>query len=71
MSRGATAQGYQVTGFVKNLGDGRVQLVAEGPPGELAGFLAEIESTFHGYIGQVRGTSKPATGEFSSFDIRF
>ena len=37
------AAGLRVTGYVQNLSDGRVLLVAEGPPGELDRLLAAID----------------------------
>ena len=36
------AQGYAVTGFVRNLSDGRVELVAEGNPAIVEAFLNEV-----------------------------
>jgi acylphosphatase len=39
------AQGYDVTGRVRNLPDGRVELVAEGEEKELCAFLQGIEES--------------------------
>ena len=39
------ARGYHVAGWVKNLDDGRVELVAEGNTEALDGLLSEIEQT--------------------------
>ncbi len=36
------AAGYEVTGWVRNLPDGRVELQAGGDPGELEQFVAAI-----------------------------
>jgi acylphosphatase len=62
---------FRVTGFVKNLPDGGVQLVAEGPPEEIAGLLAAVREALGRYIADARETSGEATGRFRGFDIRF
>jgi acylphosphatase len=61
---------YQVTGFVRNLSDGRVELVAEGPRQEIDRLLAAVREEFGHYIHDVDERSGPATGEFSCFEIR-
>ncbi len=63
------AQGYAVTGFVTNLPDRRVQLVAEGSPDEIDRFLLAIRERMDANIKDATVTSGPATGEFSSFEI--
>jgi acylphosphatase len=64
------AYGYQVTGYVCNLPDGRVELVAEGDRINLDAFLAEVRDRFFNYIRDERRDSQPATGEYSGFEIR-
>ena len=44
------AKGFEVTGFVYNLADGRVQLYAEGTEDEVLAFQAEVESDLKSYI---------------------
>ncbi len=45
------AQGYDVSGLVRNLPDGRVELQLSGDPEEVRGFLSEIrESALAGHI---------------------
>jgi len=63
------ARGYPVTGWVKNLPDGRVLLTAEGERKDLDALIAEIESEMGGYVTRVEKTFLPATGEFSRFSI--
>ncbi len=63
------AQSFAVTGFVKNLEDGRVQLVAEGQPQELDRLLAAVAERLSDYIRQAAVSSGPATGEFRTFEI--
>jgi acylphosphatase len=44
------AQDFAVSGFVKNLSDGRVQVVAEGTRGELTAFVRQIEQAMRDHI---------------------
>ncbi|MFN0019387.1 MAG: acylphosphatase [Pirellulaceae bacterium] len=62
------ARAFQVTGFVRNLPDGRVQLVAEGERGEVERLLAEIAGSMSGNIRQAEVIENPATGEFTDFE---
>ena len=65
------AQQFEVTGFVRNLPDGRVELVAEGTGPELNRFVDEIETTMARNISEAATTDGPATGEFASFTIAY
>jgi acylphosphatase len=65
------ARRYQITGFVRNLPDRRVQVVVEGPRGEIGGFLDELARAMSGYIQDVVVDKAPSTGEYSGFEIRF
>ena len=62
------ARGFAVTGFVRNLPDGRVQLVVEGNRGEVERLLAEIADSMSGNIRQTELAESPATGEFTAFE---
>ena len=62
------AGGFRVTGFVRNLPDGRVHLVAEGERGELERFLAAIADSMQGNIRHAETVVNPATGEYQSFE---
>jgi acylphosphatase len=64
------ARGYDVAGYVKNLPDGRVELVAEGDVTELEEFLKEIEvSHLAPFIRSKQVDWADATGEFRTFSI--
>lgn len=64
------AQQFAATGWVRNLPDRRVQLVAEGEPAELDRFLAAISERMSDYIHSVQVSHEPATGEYSAFEIQ-
>lgn len=65
------AEGFQVTGYVRNRSDGGVDVVAEGHAEELARFLDAVEVAMAGCIRERKRADSPATGEFSDFSVRF
>jgi acylphosphatase len=67
----SAAQSLGVTGWAKNLEDGRVEVACEGEGPALNKFLDKIKDVFGRYIRDVRIEPEQATGEFEGFDIRF
>ena len=63
------ARRFAVTGFVRNLPDGRVQLVAEGEAAEIERLLEAIDESMAGNIVSAPRMVLPATGEFAAFSI--
>jgi acylphosphatase len=61
---------FPVTGYVQNLSDGRVLLVAEGGQDDLDRFLAAVGAEMGRHIDEVQVNILPATGEFTQFAIR-
>lgn len=64
------ACGFAVTGFVRNLPDGRVELVVEGSRADVQKLLSDVGDAMEGHIRQTNSTEAAATGEFASFEIR-
>jgi acylphosphatase len=60
-----------VAGWIKNLGDGRVEVVAEAKEEVLKEFLERINGYFSRYIQDVDIKWLEASGEFKEFGIRF
>jgi acylphosphatase len=64
------ASRYPVTGFVENLPDGRVHLIAEGDRDNLEEFLHDIKAAMSANIGRQLVDKLAASGEFTGFEIR-
>ena len=66
----SVARGFEVTGTVKNLDDGRVELVAEGDQAELEAFAQAIQDSGLGsLIRQAQARWGEARNEFRGFEI--
>ena len=65
------ARGFSVAGYVRNLPDGRVQLLAEAEEEELKNFLKAIcKSYMSHYIRDVQTAWSEPENEFQHFSIR-
>jgi len=66
----SVAAGFEVTGIVRNLPDGRVELIAEGSRAELDAFRAAIQDAgLAGFIRDEQVTWAEAKNEFRGFEI--
>src|SRR5262245_42953377 len=64
------AHGYEVTGTVRNLPDGRVEMVVEGERRELEAFQQAIRESGLGHFIRLEETRwVPARNEFRGFEI--
>ena len=64
------ATGFEITGTVRNLPDGRVELIAEGRREELDVFRAAIrDAGLAGFIQDEQVSWADATNEFRGFEI--
>ena len=64
------AKAFPVRGFVRNLPDGRVEVIVEGSRSEVEGFLGKIRTARA--VGIKRETQSEASGteEFTDFTVR-
>ena len=60
-----------LTGWVKNLPDGRVELWAEGSKDTIEQLFAKIESHFDGYIRDKIVNYQNTDGQFTDFKVAF
>jgi acylphosphatase len=66
------AKGYEVTGWVRNLPDGRVELHACGDTEEVRAFLTAIEeSELNAHIRKAEHHEIPPFTDAKGFEIRF
>ncbi len=66
------ARGFAVSGYVCNLPDGRVELVAEGEPEAITGFLAAVRREMGPNIySSIDDLEPPGEPGFKSFTIRY
>ena len=64
------AKEFEVSGYVKNLADGRVQLEVEGAAKEVEDFLSALDERMHGYIRKPERVAGRRAPEFVGFTIK-
>jgi acylphosphatase len=67
----AIAGRYDVTGFVKNLPDGTVEMLAQGPLHEVDACIADIQKAFSGYVRETKVEQVPCNSRYTRFNIAF
>ena len=65
----AIAKGYDVTGTVSNIDDGRVFIHAEGDQAEVTAFRAEIESEMASFIRRTEIKNSTSPRIYNGFSI--
>jgi acylphosphatase len=65
------ARDFPVTGWVKNLADGRVQLLVEGPADAVEHFLDKVRTRWKKNIDKEQVEKPEVSGKYKTFDIAF
>ena len=65
------ANRHYLTGYVRNLPDGTVEMVAQGASEDLDGCISGIQQALPGYITETRITDVPADPRHTDFRITF
>jgi acylphosphatase len=64
------AQGRPISGFVRNLPSGDVEVVVEGAVADIDAYLAQLSKTMAGHIERA-DIREEASGGYQGFRIRF
>ena len=65
------ASAYQIAGSVKNLPDGRVEIIAEGEAGEIDRFLEDVYQAMSTVIRTRQANTQSVRGMPPGFSIEF
>ena len=64
------AKEFDVSGFVKNLPDGRVQLDAEGTTDEVRNFVIAVHERMTGFVRKVEQSEAKREPQYRGFSIQ-
>jgi len=65
------ANRYGLTGYVRNVPDGTVELLVQGPAENIEQCIKDIQESFQDYIKQTRIEQAPTNPQYTDFRITF
>ncbi len=65
------ANRYRLTGLVRNLPGGTVEMIAQGPSDDIADCIRDIEASFSDYIRETKIEEIPLNPQYKNFKIAF
>jgi acylphosphatase len=65
------ANHHQLTGFVRNLPDGTVEMLGQGPVQAINDSIQDIKEYFSNYIREIKITEIPPNSQYKDFKITF
>jgi acylphosphatase len=66
-----TANRHQLTGFVRNLPDGTVEMLIQGSSQAIDDCIRDIKEYFSGYIKETKIKEIPSNSQYKDFEIAF
>jgi acylphosphatase len=66
-----TARRFSLVGYVRNLPDGSVEMLAQGNSNDIDNCVQDIEESFAGYIRDKRIEDLPPDSSYKDFRITF
>jgi acylphosphatase len=66
-----TANRHQLTGFVRNLPDGTVEMLIQGSSQAIDDCIRDIKEYFSGYIKETKIKEIPSNSQYKDFEITF
>ncbi|MHC4558629.1 MAG: acylphosphatase [Planctomycetota bacterium] len=65
------AHRHQLTGLVRNLRDGTVEMLVQGQPEDVDDCIRDIKEYFAGYIREAKIQEIPPNPQYTDFNITF
>lgn len=66
-----TASRHNLTGYVKNLPHGSVEMLAQGEPQDVDNCISDIQDSFRGYIRETQINDLPPNPRYTNFRITY
>jgi len=65
------ASRYRLTGYVRNLPDGAVEMLTQGQAADIDDCISDIDESFAGYVKETIINDVPADPKYTDFKITF
>jgi len=65
------ANRYELSGFVRNLPDGTVEMLVQGNPDGITNCIRDIQESFTGYITETKIEDTTPAPQYKTFKITF
>ncbi|KPK36599.1 MAG: hypothetical protein AMJ65_16010 [Phycisphaerae bacterium SG8_4] len=62
---------HQLTGYVRNLSDGTVEMLAQGSAGDIEDCIRDIQQSLIGHIREIKTEEAPPNPRYADFRITF